>query len=110
MSAKNQALAQITSAKDNAELEQIRIDLFGRNGKITSLVKRIKEVPQESRQQVGILLNETKNTLESLMAEQKTSFKENAREWFDPTIPGIKPKIGHLHLVTQGISEIAKVF
>ncbi len=110
MGAKNQALAQITSAKDNAELEQIRIDLFGRNGKITGLLKRIKEVPSEEKQQTGILLNDTKRTLEGLIAEQKNSFKENAREWFDPTVPGIKPKIGHLHLVTQAISEIAKVF
>jgi phenylalanyl-tRNA synthetase alpha chain len=110
INAKNQALAQITSAKDNNELEQIRIDLFGRNGKITSLVKRIKEVPNESRQQIGILINETKNTLENLIAEQKNSFKENAREWFDPTVPGLIPSIGHLHLVTQAITEISKVF
>jgi phenylalanyl-tRNA synthetase alpha chain len=110
MSAKNQALAQITSAKDNNELEQIRIDLFGRSGKITSLLKRITEVPGENRQQVGILINDTKRTLESLIAEQKNSFKENAREWFDPTVPGIKPKIGHLHLVTQAITEISRVF
>ena len=110
LNVKNQYLSQITSAKNNAELEQIRIDLFGRNGKITELVKRIKDVPQEDRQQIGILLNDTKNTLESLITEQKKSFKENAREWFDPTIPGIKPRIGHMHLLTQGISEIAKVF
>jgi phenylalanyl-tRNA synthetase alpha chain len=110
MSAKNQALAQITNAKDNAELEQMRIDLFGRNGKITGLVKRIKEVPIENRQQIGSLINETKQTLESLIAEQRNSFKAQAREWFDPTIPGVKPKIGHLHLVTQAIAEITKVF
>lgn len=110
MSAKNQALAQITGAKDNSELEQIRIDLFGRSGKITDLVKRIKNVPQRDRQQVGILINETKQTLEDLITEQKNSFKENAREWFDPTVPGIKPKIGHLHLVTQAIQEISRVF
>ena len=110
INSKNQALAQITSAKDNVELEQIRIDLFGRSGKITALLKRITEVPQEDRQQVGILINETKQTLENLIAEQKNSFKENAREWFDPTVPGIKPKIGHTHLVTQAINEITKVF
>src|SRR5258706_7234167 len=104
INAKNQAMAQIMAATDAEELEQIRIDLFGRNGKITTLVKRIKEVPQDEKQQVGILINETKQTLESLLAEQKNSFKENAREWFDPTLPGIKPKAGHLHLVTQAIS------
>ena len=51
---KNQAMAQIMAAKDAGELEQIRIDLFGRNGKVTNLLKKMKEVPQENRQQVGI--------------------------------------------------------
>ncbi len=107
---KNQAMAQIMAAKDNTELEQIRIDLFGKNGKLTNLLKKIKEVPQENRQQVGILLNETKKTIEGLLVNQKNSFRASAREWFDPTIPGIKPTIGHLHLVTQAIDEISGVF
>lgn len=110
MSAKNQAIAQISGARDNEELEQIRIDLFGRNGKITNVLKKIKEVPPEERQQIGILINETKKTLESMIAEQKNSFKENAREWFDPTIPGIKKEVGHTHLVTQAINQIQSVF
>ncbi len=110
INAKNQAIAQISGAKDNEELEQIRIDLFGRNGKITNILKGIKDVPQENRQQVGILLNETKQTLESMLVEQKNSFKENAREWFDPTIPGIKPRIGKIHFVTRAINEISATF
>ena len=107
---KNQAIAQITGALDSAELERIRIELFGRNGKFTTLVKNIKNVPVEERKSIGGTINEVKSTIESLIAEQKNSFKENAREWFDPTVPGIKPKIGNLHLVTQAISEISKVF
>ncbi len=110
INAKNQAMAQIMEAKDNNELEQIRIDLFGKSGKLTNLLKKIKEVPQENRQQVGILINETKSTIESLLLTQKNSFKENARAWFDPTMPGIRPAIGHLHLVTQAIEEISSVF
>lgn len=107
---KNQAIAQISGATDSSELERIRIDLFGRNGKFTTLVKNIKNVPVEERKSVGSTINEVKNTLESLIAEQKNSFKENARQWFDPTVPGIKPEMGHLHLVTQAIEEISNVF
>lgn len=110
MSAKNQAMAQIMGASDAAELEQIRIDLFGRNGKLTELIKKIKNVPQEDRQQIGILINETKQTLETLIVQQKNSFKENARVWFDPTIPGIKPKMGNLHPTSIVINEMYEIF
>lgn len=110
INAKNQAISQITSATGAEELEQIRIDLFGRSGKITNLVKRIKEVPPENRQQVGILINETKNTLEGLISSQKNSFKENAREWFDPTIPGKLPGIGNLHPTSIVINEMYEIF
>lgn len=107
---KNQAMAQIMGAKDNAELEQIRIDLFGKSGKVTNLLKKMKEVPQENRQQVGILINEAKTTIENLLLNQKNSFKENAREWFDPTVPGIKPKIGHFHPTSIVIQEMSEIF
>lgn len=107
---KNQATAQILSAKDAAELEQIRIDYFGRNGKLTELMKKIREVPKDQKKQIGQTINEVKDSVENLINEQKNSFKENARTWFDPTIPGIKPKVGHLHLVTQAIREISSVF
>jgi phenylalanyl-tRNA synthetase alpha chain len=107
---KNQAIAQISSANSAEELEQIRIDLFGRNGKLTELFKSIKNVPNEERKQIGILINEVKNTIESLIANQKNSFKENAREWFDPTMPAKKVKLGHLHFITRAIDDISATF
>lgn len=110
LSVKNQAIAQITVANSADELEQIRIDLLGRNGKFTELVKRIKDVPPDQRAQIGSTLNDAKRTIEELLANQKNSLKESARIWFDPTIPGIKPQIGHLHLITETIREITDVF
>lgn len=107
---KNQAIAQITAAESAEELEQIRIDLLGRSGKLTNLLKKIKEVRPEQRAQVGVTLNDAKKTIEEFLANQKSNLKETAREWFDPTIPGIKPKIGHLHLVTKTIKEISEIF
>lgn len=107
---KNQAIARITSVRSAEELEQIRIEYFGREGRITKLTKDIKNVPQAERQQVGRTLNEVKVVIENLLAEQKNSIKEAARVWFDPTIPGELPKIGHIHLITKAIAEIQTVF
>ncbi len=107
---KNQALAQIMGAKDGGELEQIRIAYLGRSGKLTALIKDIKNVPAEERGQVGILINQAKNTITEEIVNKKNSFKIAPREWFDPTIPGIKQKIGHLHPTSIVISEIMEIF
>jgi phenylalanyl-tRNA synthetase alpha chain len=107
---KNQAIARITDAKDMSELERIRIELFGKNGEVTKSTKELKNMGSEERKRTGILINEIKKTLENILAEKKNSFKENVREWFDPTIPGIKPDMGHLHLITLAIEEISKTF
>ncbi len=107
---KNQAVAQIMSAETASELEQIRIDYLGRNGKFTTLVKNIKNFKPEERKQIGQTINEAKKSIETLLGNQRNSFKENAREWFDPTIPGKKPEIGHTHLITKTIDEISRIF
>jgi phenylalanyl-tRNA synthetase alpha chain len=107
---KNEAFAQITNAKSQADLEKLRIVYLGRNGKVTNLIKEIKELTPDKRKEAGILLNQSKATIEKLISDQKNKIKYSVREWFDPTIPGIRPQIGHLHLITQAIDEISTIF
>jgi len=107
---KNQAIAQITDCSDLNELEQIRIDLFGKSGKFTTASKDIAKVSSEEKRQYGITLNEVKNTILDLIASKKNDLSNDARVWFDPTMPGEKIKLGHLHMVTHAIDEISAVF
>jgi phenylalanyl-tRNA synthetase alpha chain len=110
ISVKNEALAQIMEASTLAEIENIKIAYLGRNGKLTNLIRNIKEVPVSERKEIGNAINEVKNTLFSAISERKNSFEDKARVWFDPTLPGQKIEGGHLHLVTQAIEEIAETF
>jgi phenylalanyl-tRNA synthetase alpha chain len=107
---KNEAFAQITNAKSAADLEKLRIVYLGRNGKLTNLLKNIKELKADKRKEAGLLLNQSKETIEKLISDQKNKIKNSARDWFDPTIPGIKPQTGHLHLITQAVDEISTIF
>ncbi len=107
---KNEALAQIMDAATADELENLRIQYLGRQGKVSLLIKELKDVPSSERAAVGALINDVKNTLSKEINERKNNLKESPREWFDPTIPGLSPKIGHLHLVTDAIEQISKVF
>lgn len=110
ISSKNEAVAQIMEAGSVSELEELRISYLGRSGKLTSLIKRLKEIPVSERKEVGVLINDSKSAIESLLSEQKNRMGEVARAWFDPTIPGIKPKKGHLHLISKAIGEISRTF
>lgn len=107
---KNQAIARISDCQSLDELEEIRIDLFGRSGIFTTASKNITKVTTEERKQYGITLNEVKNTLESLITEKKNYITSNVRTWFDPTTPGETQNLGHLHMVTNAINEISEVF
>ena len=107
---KNEAIAQITEAKSAEELEALRIAYLGRNGKITELIKKIKDLASEKRKEAGLTINEAKKTLENLLARQKSNLKNPIRKWFDPTMPGKPMKIGHLHPTTLVINEIFEIF
>lgn len=107
---KNQAINQLVEAGSLGEIEKIRAEYLGRKGKLAKAFKGIAKLKDEDRRYAGVLINETKMTLARVIAEQKQSFKDTAREWFDPTMPGEEPVIGNYHLITQAINEISEIF
>lgn len=108
---RNEALAQITGAEILSELENLRTAYLGRQGELNKVTKTLKEEKEEKRRILGQLVNDAKEAIERALAEKEESLrKEKEGEWFDPTVPGIKPRRGHLHLITQAIEEISGVF
>jgi len=107
---KNEAFAQISTAKNLEEVESLRIIYLGRKGKLSLFTRKLKELDLKDKRDIGRLINQTKNIILKLLTTQKNKIKESVREWFDPTIPGDFPKIGHTHLISQEIEEISKIF
>lgn len=111
---KNDAVSLIMDAESLTELNQIYIEFLGRSGILTKELKNLKSVPEEKRTEVGRLANEIKSTIETIISDKKKSLKhvkhEERAEKLDITKPGIKPKEGSLHLITQAIGEISRVF
>jgi len=87
---------------------------LGRSGKLTLAIKQITKVPIEKRKEFGSLANEVKQTIEDALETQNSKLKTQKLtkviERIDVTNPGIKPPLGHLHLVTQAIEEISAIF
>jgi len=111
---KNTALSFILEAEDLDNLEETKLQFLGRSGKLTLAMKEITKVPIEKRKEFGMLANEVKQTLEDAIKDKAESLKHKTktilRENIDVTNPGIKPPLGHLHLVTQAIEEIINIF
>lgn len=86
--------------------------LLGSNSELSRLTKMLGSIPKEDKARVGMLVNEVKKSLLEAIDRQYQNKKtiQNTDEWFDATAPGIAPPIGHLHIVTQAISEITKIF
>lgn len=109
---KNEALAQIISAQDKGDLENLRVTYLGRKGELNEIIQKIPGLPKEQRGAIGRIVNDVKQVIEDAFIEKEQEIQNNKikSEWFDPTVPGEKPPLGHLHLITQAIEEITKIF
>lgn len=114
MQIKNSAVSLIIEASDQKELEEIKLQFLGRSGKLTLTLKEITKVPRDQRAAVGQLANEVKRVIEETLENQISNLKfqksRETREKIDITAPGIKPNIGHLHPMTQVLSDVIDIF
>lgn len=111
---KNNAVSLILDTDDPKELEEIKLQFLGRSGKLTLAMKELPKIDPEKRKEVGVLANEVKETIENTLKDKEQQLKHvdiRAKiEKIDVTNPGIKPPLGHLHLITQAILEITDIF
>lgn len=111
---KNTALSFIMEATDLESLEETRAQFLGKNGKLTITLKDIAKLPKEKRPEIGVLANDVKSAIEEAIKQKQESLTNTKRVTFqkklDVTEEGIRPPLGHLHLVTQAIEEITAIF
>ena len=107
-----------TSAKDviassHQPTDILRLEVLGAKSDFAKVTRNIKYVPQAYRQEIGKVINFVKEHIEEALASRASSTmqsKETAGEFLDVTMPGRRPTEGHLHIVTQAITEITRIF
>jgi len=110
---KSKAKEEIEKIKDLKELNDILNKYFGKTGKITEILRSLKNFPKEERKNLGKIVNEIKNFLEEKFEEKKKYLKEKIgekKEFFDITVPGKRPLVGHLHPLTLVKRRIVEIF
>ncbi len=114
-SIKEDLLRDLESAKDLQALAEIKAKYLGKKGLISSLFKRIREIPPEERKSFGQKVNSLKEEAEKLIRERERSIKEQQlqeklkSEWEDLSLPYDR-SLGHLHPITQTLRRIIEIF
>lgn len=103
----SQKISQLTNPQD---LENLRIELFGRRGLFNQLFAKIKDISPNQKKQYGADLNQLKSELETLL-NQKNIHSDSKSTVQKTNLPlfALK-KIGHLHPITQTERQLNALF
>lgn len=113
---KAEAEAKLAKAGDQQAVGEVRIEFLGRKGRITGILRGLKDVPNEEKPVIGALANEIQETLTAQIEGKLAGLEEAAigeklqAETIDVTMPGVARPIGTVHPLTQVTGEICDIF
>jgi phenylalanyl-tRNA synthetase alpha chain len=113
---RSEALAAVDAAGDGAALDAIELDILGKKGRLTGVLRSIGALPAEDRPKVGAIANTVRIAIEGALAERGTALRGSelaarlADEAVDVTTPGRPIRRGTLHPSIEAMREIAAIF
>ena len=113
---KEEFLLKLKKKLNLSEINQIKSDLFGKNGQVSSQFKKIGTLAESERKKFASDLNIIKDELQSLINSkmdeiQSAEINEKLeKEKIDITLPERPFVKGKIHPVSQTIDEISSIF
>ncbi len=113
---KEEYLLRFKGNLDLNKVNQLKSELFGKNGKISNEFKKIGSIPANERKKFASELNSIKDELQSLIEKKIQDIEINEinlklkNEKVDVTLPERSFRRGKIHPVSQVIDEISSIF
>ncbi len=114
---RDEAIPRIAAAPDLAALEELDVEYLGRKGgTLSGLMRGIRELPEDDRPRVGVVVNEVRLAVEGALAEARARAGSAAlaarleAEAVDVTAPAREMPRGALHPIVETIERITDVF
>jgi phenylalanyl-tRNA synthetase alpha chain len=103
-----------SAAADTGTLEAARVEFLGaKSGRLKSVQKSLGAVASADKPAAGKRFNEVKTELDATFAQAQTRLAAAPAAMdqspFDPTVPGTRAPLGHLHPITQTIEELKEI-
>ena len=113
---KSEVLSAIKTSADLKGLDDIRVSVLGKKGRLTEMMKGLGALPLEEKIAMGKGLNVVKSEIEQALDAQKKILEEKAlneklaNERIDVTLP-VRPETqGRIHPITKIYEEVAAIF
>lgn len=110
------ARERIAAAQDEPTLEHLRVELLGKKGAVTAVLRGVGKLPEEHRAGLGARVNGVKAEIESLLLARAAALQAARMESIaeeegaDVTfVPGPLRR-GHLHPLTLILREVKAIF
>ncbi len=109
-------MAQLEEAQTLDRLNEVRVQVLGKKGELTAMLKGMKDLSPEERPTFGQMVNEVRARIEEQLETAKKRLEEKeltarlSREVIDVTLPAKKERIGHLHPNRIAQEEVERIF
>ncbi len=107
---------EIRAAANAAELEELRVKLLGKRGRLSAVLGAMGRLPGDQRPLLGQRANVLKDQVQTLLGQRLQEVKATAlaeriaRETLDVTAPCSYVPPGHRHPLISSIEEIVDIF
>lgn len=112
-----QAGTEAIALVENLEqLEQLRINYFGKKGQLSQILGGMGKLPASDRPSVGAIANEVKEILQNQLDSKKVELQaaeiaaKLQAETIDVTMPGVYRPQGHIHPLNGVIDRALDIF
>lgn len=112
-------IALMESGEASAALEKlndVRVNMLGKKGELTAVLKGMKDVAPEDRPKVGQMVNDARAEIEAALENAKKKLERALREAamkaevIDVTLPAKKNEMGHRHPNFIVLEEVERIF
>ncbi len=116
LSIKDELTAKLEKVMTTSELNDLRVLYLGKKGPIQELSNTIGTLSIEEKKELGNLLNNLKNEVNTLIDGVKTKLESSeltaklVSDTIDITLPSTKLKVGAIHPITKIIDEVEELF
>ncbi len=110
------AREQVAQSADLNALNDIRVQILGKKGELTEVLKSMKDVAAEDRPKIGQMVNDTRAEIEGILEAAKSKMEAAVRdaklksEVIDVTLPADRNRIGHRHPNQIALEELERIF